>query len=127
MNHTLARKEAQRGKRGRKCTEDIDELIALTYDPDPRLRKEAVHALCPCNLKANYEQVWDRLLAMITDEDASVRDQVLHTLGDGSPREREREVLQAVEQLQHDKDEKVRRKARKVLASYRHGGRINIL
>jgi HEAT repeat protein len=127
MKNAAVHKQAQVEESGRRCNRDLDEFIAMTYDPDPRVRKEAVHALCPCNLKANYEQVWDRLLAMVTDEDPKVRAQVFHTLADGSPRERERAVVQAIEQLQHDPDEKLRRRARKLLAHYSHGGSINIL
>ena len=37
------------------------------------------------------------------------------------------EVVQAIERLQLDPDERLRRRARKLIAHYRRGGRINVL
>ncbi|MDP9380647.1 MAG: HEAT repeat domain-containing protein [Chloroflexota bacterium] len=115
------------GQEERTWPEDIDYLIEQTYHPDPRVRKQAVHGLCPCNVKANNERVWDRLIEMVADEDAKVRGWVLHTLADGSPRSREQEIVQAIERMQHDPDPSLRRRVRKLLAHYRAGGKINIL
>jgi HEAT repeat protein len=134
----LTRQEQVRAKNLRKAghaswheertwPEDIDDLIEQTYDADPRVRKQAVHALCPCNVRANDERVWDRLIAMVEDEDAKVRGQVFHTLADGSPRAREQEIVRALERMQHDPDPTLRRRVRKLLAHYRAGGRLNIL
>jgi hypothetical protein len=36
-------------------------------------------------------------------------------------------VVAAIERLQQDPDEKLRRRARKLIAQYRRGGRINVL
>ncbi len=107
--------------------EDIDHLLEQTYNADPRVRKQAVHGLCPCNVRANNERVWDRLIAMVEDEDPKVRGQVFHTLADGSPRSREPEIVQALERMQQDPDPGLRRRVRKLLAHYRAGGRLNIL
>ena len=107
--------------------DEIPSLLEMTHHPDPQVRKEAVHGLCPCNLRANNEQVWDRLLAMVTDDDPKVRAQVLHTLADGSAREREQDVVCALERMQQDPDPRLRRRVRQLLAHYRSGGRINIL
>ena len=107
--------------------EDIDGLLEQTYNADPRVRQQAVHALCPCNVKANNERVWDRLIAMVVDEDPKVRGQVFHTLADGSPRSREPEIVRALERMQQDPDPALRRRVRKLLAHYRAGGRLNIL
>jgi hypothetical protein len=52
---------------------------------------------------------------------------VLHLLCDGSPRERNTEVVAAVERMQRDPDDKLRRQARKVMAQYRKTGNINVL
>jgi hypothetical protein len=71
--------------------------------------------------------VWDRTLEMASDADVKVRATVLHLLCDGSPRERNAEVVAAVERLQHDPDDKLRRLARKVMAQYRKTGQINVL
>jgi hypothetical protein len=64
---------------------------------------------------------------MVSDEDAKVRGHVLHVLGDGSPKHREGEVVQAVERYWNDPDPGLRRRARKLLSSYRRTGRINHL
>ncbi len=107
--------------------EEIDELLAQTYDPDSRVRSEAFHALCPCSVRADEERVWNRLLAMVADPDPKVRADVFHTLCVGSPRSREQDVVRALDSMQHDSDLKLRRRVRKMLAHYRAGGKINIL
>lgn len=106
---------------------EIDELLQATHSEDPRERNEALRVLCPCHVKFNDRRVWDRALEMVDDEDVKVRGAVLHVLCDGSPRERKDEVVAAVERLQRDPDEKLRRRARKVMAEYRRTGRINVL
>jgi hypothetical protein len=108
-------------------TVDLDRALDDTLDPDPRRRIRALHDLCPCQLKADYPDVWDRVLVMVSDEDARVRGHVLHVLGDGSPRHREAEVVAAVERLGHDPDPGLRRRARRLLAHYRRTGKINVL
>ena len=47
----------------------LDEVLELTRDHDARKRKWAVRQLCPCHLKYNDDQVWDRLIAMAADDD----------------------------------------------------------
>lgn len=111
----------------RRTPEEIDRLLRQTYASDARSRSAAVHALCPCSLQADHDQVWDRLLKMVADEDMKVRSDVLHTLCDGSPRAREQDVVEALERMYNDPDPKLRRKVRRVLTQYRAGGRINIL
>ncbi len=105
----------------------ITEALRLTYDPDPKVRAHAVNDLCPCRLKTDYPEVWDRLLSMTSDESPIVRSHVLHVLADGSPRHREPQVVGAIESMHDDPDPKLRRRVRKLLAHYRRGGRINIL
>jgi hypothetical protein len=106
---------------------DVDQARADTHSADPRTRIRALHALCPCQLKADYPDVWDRVLEMVSDADPKVRAHVFHVLGDGSPRSREGEVAQALEALHNDPDPGLRRRARKLLAHYRRTGRLNIL
>ncbi len=106
---------------------DLDRCLADTWSPDPRTRIRALHELCPCQVKADYPDLWDRVLEMVSDGDAKVRGHVLHLLGDGSPRAREDEVVQAVERLWNDPAPGLRRRARRLLAHYRRTGRINIL
>ena len=105
----------------------LEEVRELTRDRDPRKRKWAVRQLCPCHLKRNDAQVWDRLIAMASDDDPHVRSTVLHVLCDGSPRSREQAVIAALQQMQHDTDVGLRRRARKVLAQYRRTGTVNVL
>ena len=105
----------------------LEEVIARSRDPDPRIRRAAVRELCPCDVKRDLEDAWARIFEMVGDPDPSVRRLVLHTLCDGSPRAREREVLASVEQLARDPDRSVHRLARKVLAEHRRTGRINVL
>ena len=106
---------------------DIETVIEQSKHANAEMRTEAVRMLCPCKLKFNYEPAWNRLLEMVTDPDVHVRRNVLHVLCDGSPRERETEVVQALERMYHDKDAKLRRHVRKLLAQYKRGGRINVL
>ena len=106
---------------------DVAELLAQTHDSDPKVRKLAVHFLCPCEMKCDVPPVWDRLLAMVSDPDAKVRAQVLHTLCDGSPRERHAQVVAAVEGMRDDSDGGLRRRARKFLAQYQRTGKVNVL
>jgi hypothetical protein len=106
--------------------DDIPMWLARTYDADARVRRDAVMHLCPCHLKHNVTAVWDRLVAMGADPDRDVRNWVLHVLTDGSPRARAAEVAQVLERLAHDRDPKLRRKARRILAHYRRAGTLNI-
>ena len=106
---------------------DIQELLAQTYSADAEDRAAAVRELCPCQLKRNLPEVWQRVIALQLDPERCVRTQVLHVLADGSPREYESQVVAAVHQLAQDSDDKIRRNARKVLAKYRKSGNINVL
>lgn len=103
----------------------IEEVLRETYAPDPALRKSAVRLLCPCELKVNDRAAWDRILELTRDRDLGVRRNALHTLVDGSPREREPEVVEALEGMRDDPDARLRRQVRKLLARYRRTGRIN--
>jgi hypothetical protein len=67
------------------------------------------------------------VLQLIDDPALEVRRWVFHLLGDGSPREREAQIVAAMERFTHDADKKLQRRARQVLAEYRRGGTINVL
>ncbi|MEE9253610.1 MAG: HEAT repeat domain-containing protein, partial [Pseudomonadales bacterium] len=69
------------------------QILDQTRDADPRVRARAVGELCPCELKVNEADVWDRILEMCTDPDAKVRSLVFHVLCDGSPGEREQQIV----------------------------------
>ena len=111
----------------RTSRDEIDQLLVCTASADAGERAEALRSLCPCHVKRNEPRVWDRILSLVEDPSAKVRSHVFHLLADGSPREREGEVVAAIERMQQDPDEKLRRRARKLIARYRQGGRINAL
>ncbi|XP_064399554.1 uncharacterized protein LOC135346012 [Halichondria panicea] len=109
------------------CDEIISEYIKRTYDPNPRKRKQALKDLCPCHVRQDIPQVWERIFEMLSDEEGIVRDQALHALGDGSPRHLEERIVEAVEQLYNDPFPDVKKKARRMMNSYRKNGKWNIL
>lgn len=78
------------------------QVLPLTFDPDPLVRRVAAKALCPCHVRANVPEVWDRLLDMTNDTDPGVRLDVVHALGDGSPRDRAPDIVGALEGLHND-------------------------
>jgi hypothetical protein len=94
---------------------------------DSKVRLKAIQALCPCEVKLHDSQIWDRFLEMADDPNPNVRRWILHVLCDGSPETYESRILGVLEKYQHDADERVKRSARKVLASYRHSGTLNLL
>ncbi|RUP08583.1 hypothetical protein BC936DRAFT_140121 [Jimgerdemannia flammicorona] len=128
LNKTLLYDAIKRRKKeGRQRQPNIDLWLDLTYDADPRIRDEAIHALCPCQLQKTHETVWQRLMELAEDPDVKIRKAIFHTMCDGSPRAMEEEVIGVIERFRNDKDEVLRRKARRMLEHYRRGGNINIL
>ena len=108
-------------------TGEIEEWLDHTHDADPKVRSNAVHTLCPCNVKANDDRIWERFFEMVGDDHVKVRGAILHALGDGSPRALEQRVVDAVARLAADPDPKLSKIARRVLDHYRRTGVINIL
>ena len=104
--------------------DEIHAALAQTHDKASKARRAALMMLCPCHVRSDVKEVWDRLLDMHADEDSGVRSLVLHCLTDGSPRSREAEVIEALERLARDPDLKLRRRARRALSGYRRTGRI---
>ena len=105
---------------------DLAFFLEETHHGDPRVRRSAVTHLCPCHVKRNHGEVWDRMLSMASDPDIKVRRWVLHVLTDGSPRSREAEVVQVLGKMRDDSDLKLRRRARKILDHHRRTGGLNI-
>jgi hypothetical protein len=99
--------------------DEIDSLLEQTVDADAKVRSQAVQSLCPCHTKRNDSRVWDRVLELVDDPALDVRRWVFHLLGDGSPREREVEIVAAIERFTKDADKKLQRRARQVLAECR--------
>jgi hypothetical protein len=106
---------------------EIPLLLELSRDRDPKMRRRAVQALCPCEVKVHDAEIWDRFLEMADDPDALVRRWIIHVLCDGSPAVYEARILDVLERLRDDADERVKKRARKVLAKVRHGGMLNVL
>jgi hypothetical protein len=106
-------------------SQEIEALLESTRDANPKRRKAALLQLCPCHVRCNRPEIWDRVFEMHTDSFAGVRSVVLHHLCDGSPRDREAEVVAIVEVLANDPDKKLRRRARNALRRYRQTGIIN--
>ncbi|PRP75323.1 hypothetical protein PROFUN_05634 [Planoprotostelium fungivorum] len=89
----------------------IDDFVEATRSEDPLARKAALRDLCPCQVLRNVPEFWDRIIAMAHDPDARVRYQVLHNLCDGSPKERENDVIKTIENMHDDEDKVIRRRA----------------
>jgi HEAT repeat protein len=106
---------------------EIPRLLELSRDGDSKIRRKAIQALCPCEVKLHDSQIWDRFLEMADDPDPHVRRWIVHVLCDGSPSIYETRILAALEKFQHDADERVRKPARKALAAHRHSGTLNVL
>ena len=70
----------------RRTRDQVNGLLDLTYDDDPRVRQVAIRNLCPCHIQSDVPEVWDRLLDLVEDTDEGVRHDVLHTVLDGSHR-----------------------------------------
>lgn len=110
-----------------KDTTDVDVIISLSKHPNPHVRKASLREMCPCRVKEDIDRFWKRVIEMHDDEDSMVRAQVLHTCCDGSPNHLENEIIECIEKFNHDPDSEIRRKAHKVISSYRRTGKWNIL
>ena len=105
----------------------VDDYINWTYHPNPQERRKALKELCPCHVRADLDQIWNRIFECTSDPDPLVRDQALHALGDGSPHHLEDRIVEIVEKMYNDEDARVKKKARKMLNSYRRTGKWNVL
>ena len=106
---------------------EIDDMLTLTFDSEPKTRSHALRELCPCHVKANDERVWSRILEMAADPDVRVRRTVVHALADGSPRALEPQVIATLESMRADPDERLSKTVRRVLDHHRRTGHVNIL
>lgn len=57
-------------------TEDIKTILALTTHVDPAVRQRALKEICPCRVKDDIDQFWQRVVEMIDDPADNVREQV---------------------------------------------------
>lgn len=109
------------------CDESYHDYIQRTYDPDPKKRRKALKDLCPCHVRTDIPELWERIFECLHDEDGLVRDQALHALGDGSPTHLEERIVEAIERMYNDPQPEVKKKARRMLNNYRRTGKWNIL
>jgi len=110
-----------------KPVDPVKEFIEATKSDSAIERKQALRNLCPCRVKSDVKEFWDRIIEMAKDPDANVRYQALHNLCDGAPLAREEDVIPALEILHNDTDKYIRRRAHQVLSHYRKTGKWNIM
>ena len=103
------------------------ELIRISKVPNDKVRLKAIQQMCPCRVKDDVPEFWDRLFELATDSDPKVRYQVMHNLCDGSPPHYEDKIMECIELFNRDPDNEIRRKASKVIGSYLRTGKWNIL
>ena len=108
-------------------TEDIDVIIEISKHPNDDLRFKAVKQLCPCKVKKDIPEFWDRIFELVEDPCPKIRYQVLHIMCDGSPPHVEARIKQALEKFNQDSDPEIRRRAHKVLVSFNKEGVWNVL
>jgi len=106
---------------------EIDDMLTLTFDPEPKTRSHALRELCPCHVKANDDRIWSRILEMASDPDVRVRRTVVHALADGSPRSLEQHVIATLESMRSDADQRLSKTVRRLLDHHRRTGQINVL
>ena len=89
---------------------EIPRLLELSRDDDRRLRRKAIQALCPCEVKSHDPRIWQRFLEMADDPDPHVRRWIVHDALRRFPIDlNETRILAVLEKFQHDPDERVRR------------------
>ena len=106
--------------------EQLPQLLALTLDADPKVRRLALKHLCPCRLQRQRDPVWTRVFELTDDPDPGVRRDAVHAMTDGSPREYAAQVRSALEAMRRDPDPQVRKYVARTLDAIRRTGRINV-
>ena len=91
------------------------------------MRLKASQQMCPCRVGTDKPEFWQRIFELAEDPSATVRYQVLHNMCDGSPDGYEDKVIACLEIFNRDPDPDVRRRAHKVIGSYQHTGKWNVL
>lgn len=55
-----------------KCDETIREYLQRTYNSNPHKRKQALKDLCPCHVRADIPELWERIFEMLSDEEGKL-------------------------------------------------------
>mmetsp|Transcript_20540 Transcript_20540/g.30511 ORF Transcript_20540/g.30511 Transcript_20540/m.30511 type:complete len:121 (+) Transcript_20540:140-502(+) len=109
----------------------FEEWLALTKHPKENIRYHAIRKGCPCQVKQDIKEIWDRFFEIIEEEKEEsdrIRYQILHNLCDGTPKYLEERVIDCLENnYWNDSCKKTRRAARKVLTVYRRTGNWNTM
>ena len=112
---------------GARVTDDqLDDLLVLSRDDDPLVRRLALKNMCPCHVRRERTDVWDQIFALADDPNPGVRQDAIHALTDGSPRELAPRVHAALERASTDPDRKIRRYVRNLRTRQRQTGRVNV-
>ena len=111
------------------CTtpDDLDRILDLTHDDDPKVRRLAAKNLCGCHVRADHPPVWERIYELLDDPHPGVRSDAVHALGVSSPTHLASRTAAALERLHNDPDPKLRKRVRRVLLAYRQTGKVNVL
>jgi len=105
----------------------IEDVIEATHSKKWQTRKMALKKMCPCRVQKEIDILWTRIFEMVNDEHAEVRYQVVHTLCDGSPKHMELKIVDTLQSMWNDKEDKIRKKVRFALNAYRRTGDWNVL
>jgi HEAT repeats len=106
--------------------EQLDYLLTLSFDADPKVRRRALKNMCPCHVRRKRVEVWERVFALADDADPGVRHDAIHALTDGSPRELAPRVYAVLERARSDPDRRTRRYVRGLWDKQRRTGRVNV-
>lgn len=125
----LPPQELSRGSALSLCrqTTDINDVIALSHHPDALVRQRALREMCPCRVKNDLSEFWERVVEMRDDPAENVRQQVMHTICDGSPNHMEATVAELLEDFNRDSSPQIRRMAHKAISAYHRTGKWNVL
>lgn len=52
--------------------ETITEYLQRTYNSNPQKRKQALKDLCPCHVRADIPELWDRIFELLSDKEGKV-------------------------------------------------------
>lgn len=105
----------------------LEHIFKNTFDDNPSIRAKAVRELCPCKIKEDYSEIWERLLELVDDPNDQVRMNVLHTICDGSPEHVGEHIEDILNKFGRDTNKEIKRKSHKVMASYLKTGKWNVL